>query len=151
VKSKESALSITATSPSAASNTTVHTTAFKGGFLQKADFLVIDASLAGGTGGSLDVYLQRQLASNSWVDWVHFPQLTAASTKKYTLVVDGKGGTSIVEVGGGTDAAPGVALAANSFVNTMPLGDVRIVFVTGVGNSAGASQTITITPVTSQH
>lgn len=146
MKTKETPQSITATSPAAAS-TVVHTALFKGALLTQAEGLTIDAALAGGTGGTLDVYLQRKLGANEWVDWIHFPQIAAGATKKYTVSLVGNGDL-ITEVGGGTDAAPGVALAANTAVNVTPGGDVRIVFVAGASTSAGASQKITITPYT---
>ncbi len=147
MRSKEAAQTVTATSPAAASTTAVVATLFKGGFFRNADKLVIDATLLGGTGGTLDVYLQRKIASDTWRDWVHFPQIAAATAKKYTLTITGEG-SSIVETGGGSDAAPGVALAANTAVNVIPGDDVRIVFVSGGGVSAGASNSITITPYT---
>lgn len=140
---------VTATSPAAAS-TVVHTVAFKGSMLSKADFLTIDATLLGGTGGTLDVYLQRKIASDTWRDWLHFPQIAAATAKKYTVTINGEGAT-IVETGGGSDASPGVALAANTSVNCIPNGDVRIVFVAGASTSAGASNSITITPFVEIH
>jgi hypothetical protein len=115
--------------------------------LTKAEGIVIDATLTGGTGGTLDVYLQRKIASDTWRDWVHFPQLAAAASKKYTLTIIGNG-AGIVEVGGGSDASPGVALAANTAVDVTPGGDVRLVFVSGAGTSAGAAQTIIFTPYT---
>jgi hypothetical protein len=145
---KGTAQTITATSPAAAS-TVVHTAIFAGDMLSRADKLVIDAALLGGTGGTLDIYLQRKLATNTWRDWVHFPQIAAATAKKYTVTITGDG-SSIVETGGGTDAAPGVALAANTAINTIPGGDVRIVFVAGGGTSAGASNSIVITPYSSR-
>lgn len=148
MRTKKDAQTVTLTSPAAAS-TTVGATIFAGSTLN-ADKLVIDATLIGGTGGTLDVYLQRKLASNSWADWVHFPQIAAGTTKRYSLAITGEG-TSIVEVGGGTDAAPGVALAANVAVNVIPGGDVRVVFVAGVGTSVGASNTIKITPYQERH
>lgn len=147
MKTKETAQTITATSPAAAS-TVVHTDLFKGSMLARAEGLVIDAKLTQATGGTLDVYLQRKLATNDWVDWVHFPQLAAGSSvKRYTCTITGNG-APLVEVGGGTDAAPGVALAANTAVDVTPGDDVRIVFVAGASTSAGAAQTIRITPYT---
>jgi hypothetical protein len=143
VRAKQAAQTVTATSPTSPS-TAVVGTVFAGSTLN-ADKLVIDATLIGGTGGTLDVYLQRKTGTNAWRDWVHFPQIAAATTKRYSFMITGEG-TSIVEVGGGTDAAPGVALAANTAVNVMPGGDVRVVFVAGGGTSAGGSNSITITP-----
>jgi hypothetical protein len=144
MRTKKDVQTVTLTSPSAASTTAVGATIFAGSTLN-ADKLVIDATLVGGTGGTLDVYLQRKTGTNAWRDWVHFPQIAAGTTKRYSFAITGEG-TSIVETGGGTDAAPGVALAANTVVNVIPGGDVRVVFVTGGGVSAGASNTITITP-----
>lgn len=129
-------------SPAAASTTAAVATYFTG--LSTADKLVIDATLLGGTGGTLDVYLQRKVAADTWRDLVHFPQIVAATAKKYTVTINGDG-TSIVDVGGGTDAVPAPTLAANSLVNCIPGGDVRIVFVSGSGNTVGASNSITIT------
>lgn len=144
MRTRETQQTITATSPSSAS-TTVGATQFRGEMLRRADALMIDAVLIGGTGGTLDVYLQRKLASDSWVDWIHFPQVSAGTTVRYSLAITGRGAT-IVAVGGGTDAAPGVALAANTAVDVIPGDDVRMVMVAGGGTSAGAAQSITITP-----
>lgn len=147
MKTKEVSQTITATSPAAA-GTVVHTEVFKGSMLARAEGLVIDAKLTQATGGTLDVYLQRKLTTNEWVDWVHFPQLAAGTAvKRYTCTITGNG-ASIVEVGGGSDASPGVALAANTAVDVTPGDDVRIVFVAGASTSAGAAQTIKITPYT---
>lgn len=144
-RTKKDAITLTHTSPSSAS-TAVGANIASSGILTSADKLVIDANLLGGTGGTLDVYLQRKLASNSWADWIHFPQIAAGTAKRYTVTITGEG-SSIVEVGVGTDAAPGVALAANTAVNVIPCGDVRVVFVAGGGTSAGASNTVKITPL----
>jgi len=148
VRTKETSLSITVESPSGA-ETAVADKSFQGGMLSKADLLVIDAALNGptGDGAKLDVYLQRKLAADEWVDWIHFPQLSAGDAKRYTVAIDGAG-SSIVAVGGGSDDTPAPALAAGEAVNVMPGGEVRIVFVAGEGTTAGAEQTITITPYT---
>lgn len=146
MRRKDTAQTVTLTAPSAA-GTTVGATLFKGAMFQRANSFTIDAVIRGGTGGTLDVYLQRKLGSDSWTDFVHFPQqASGGAAKRYTLTLNGQGATTITETGVGTDAAPGVTLAANSAVNVMPGDDVRIVFVAGVGTSVGFSQTITITP-----
>lgn len=145
MKVKGTAQTVTATSPSTAT-TAVAATQFKGSAFSKAEQLVIDAALVGATGGTLDVYLQRKVASDTWRDLAHFPQLASGGAAvKYTATITGEG-TSLVVVGGGSDAAPGVALAVNTVVNVIPGGDIRVVFVSGAGTSAGASQSITITP-----
>lgn len=148
MRKKETVLTVTATSPATATSAVGGT--FKSGFLQNADFLVIDATLTGATGGTLDVYLQHKVADDVFVDLVHFAQKTAgAATTRHVLTIDGKG-TSIVAVGSSNAAAPGtgVALAAGATTNSWPAGDIRIVFVAGASTSAGASQTISITPYT---
>jgi len=147
MRCKETAQTVTLTSPAGASATEIGASTFKGDMLTRAELLVIDATLLGGTGGTLDVYLQRKIATNTWRDWIHFPQVAAATAKKYTLTITGEG-SSIVETSGGTDASPGVGLAANTAINVIPGGEVRVVFVSGGGNTVGASNSITITPYT---
>ena len=130
----------TATSP--ASPSTTATAAFVG--LEKFDSIRIDATLTGATGGTLDVYLQRLVSTgpNVWVDWVHFPQIPAAqAAKSYSLTTEVTATVPVV-VGIGTDAAPGVALAANTSVGGHPGQQVRVVFVAGASTTAGATQTI---------
>ena len=147
MRTKEStALTVTEDAPDAAGTTVGNV--FKSGLLTTADKIVIDATLTGSTGGTLDVYLQRKTGTDAWRDFVHFPQLAgAASAVRYTATLKGEG-SSLVVTGGGSDASPGVALAANTVVDVIPGGDVRIVYVAGVGTSLGASQTITLTPYT---
>lgn len=147
MKTKETAIALSFSSPSSASTTVPAGGLAGAASLTRADAVVIDAILIGGTGGTLDVYLQRKTGSDAWMDWVHFPQIAAGVTKRYTITMFGEGaGSTIVEVGGGTTAAPGVALAANTAVNVTPGGDVRAVCVAGAGTSAGASQSITLIP-----
>lgn len=146
MRTKEVQATWTGTSPASAS-TAVSTTPVNG--LEKWDGVVIDAVITGGTGGTIDVYLQRKIASNVWADWVHFPQVAAATTKRYTTMVTGHGaGTTPTEIGVGTDASPSVVLAANTSTNVPPTGQVRVVMVGGAGTSAGATQTIYFTPFT---
>jgi hypothetical protein len=129
----------------AVAGTAVFATSFKGDMLRRADLYVVDATLVGPTGGTLDVYLQRKLAANDWADWIHFPQVAAGTTKRYSAAVDGTGPT-LVDIGGGSDASPGVALAANTVVNVMPGDEVRAVIVLGVGTSVAGSIKVTLTP-----
>lgn len=128
------------TSPSSAS-TAVSASSVTG--LEKFDWIAIEADLAGATGGTLDVYLQRKLGDNLWRDWLHFTQLASgAAAVKYSA--QSSSSTDIVTVGGGTTAAPGVALAANTFVGGHPGTEIRAVYVAGASTSAGAAQTIRI-------
>jgi hypothetical protein len=129
-------VTITGTSPAAASTAVVGTDAFGlGGY----PFVRIDAHLVGATGGTLDVYLQRKVAPNVWIDWCHFAQLAAgASAVKYSILADSGLSTTITTATGGNDAAPGVALAAATFVGGHPGDAIRCVCVAGAGTSAGA-------------
>jgi len=117
------------------------------GGLGKYDSLLITASLLGATAGVLDVYIQRKITTNVWADWAHFTQLTAGSTAKYysLYATDTASPAAPVAIGVGTDAAPGVLLAAGSFVGGMPGSDIRLVFVAGASTSLGAAQTIYVT------
>lgn len=131
---------ITATSPASAS-TAVAVATVPG--LEKFDWFAIEADLAGATGGTLDVYVQRRLANNLWRDWIHFPQLAAgAAAVKYS--VQSGSTTTITVVGGGTDASPGVALAVNTALGGHPGSELRVVFVAGASTSAGAAQTVRV-------
>ena len=145
MRTKEASQTLTATSPSSA--TTAIGATIKGGFFRNANKLVLDASLLGATGGTLDVYLQRKVATDVWRDFVHFPQLAAgAAAIRYTVTISGNGATLVV-VGTGTDASAGTpALAVNTVVDVIPGGDIRMVFVSGVSTTLGAAQTVIITP-----
>ena len=151
MKTREPQITLTANTSGSASTTTAASAGSSGyagaGVLSRCEGLTVDATIVGPTGGTVDVYIQRKLATNSWVDWVHFPQVAAATTKRYTFTVVGDGST-ITEVGGGTDASPGVALAANTVVNVTPGGDLRIVTVTGAGVSVAGTVTLVLTPYT---
>lgn len=131
---------ISQTSPAEAS-TVVATTTVAG--LEHYDWIAVEADLVGAAGGTLDVYVQRKLAANLWRDWIHFPQLAAGSAAvKYSVQ---SGSTNdIYPVGGGTDAAPGVALAVDTAVGGHPGTELRVVFVAGAGTSEGAAQTIRV-------
>ena len=143
-----SAITLTGTSPSSATTSAGTAVAIPMTFAG-ANKVVVDAVLAGGTGGTLDVYIQRQTGVDEWKDLIHFPQLAAGASKKYTCVIADEA-AAIVETGGGTTAAPGVALAANTVVNVIPQSNVRFVFVAGAGTSAGAAQTVKMLPYLSK-
>lgn len=127
------------TSPAAASTVVSATCAG----LSRFDWFQIDANLVGGTGGTLDIYLQKKIASDVWADWVHFAQISAAGTLKVSATVQSSNGFTTVGIG--TDASPGVALAAGSVVGGHPGDTVRVVCVAGVGTSVGGASVIYIT------
>lgn len=128
---------VTATSPATAT-TGVATITANG--LDRFDWFTVDAVLTGGTGGTLDVYLQRDVAG-TWVDWIHFAQLSAGAAAIRKTVDSKSAAAGPVTVGSGTSPA----LAAGSCSCCHPGEKVRVLFVAGASTSAGASQTITLT------
>lgn len=103
----------------------------------------VDAVLTGGTGGVLDVYLQR-LVNSTWVDWYHFAQLTAgAAASRRTLDPEKATATTVTTVGSGTSPV----IAAGTLTASHPGDQVRVLFVAGASTSAGASQVITISGI----
>lgn len=133
---------LTATCSSTASTTTLSSNVAG---LLKYDWFTIDANLQGATGGTLDVYLQRQIASDLWADWCHFPQQSSGGAAVQYCAQSGSDKTIHV-VEQGTDASAGTpALAANTFIGGHPGNRVRMVMVTGSGVTAGTSQTVKIT------
>lgn len=109
-------------------------------------YLRIDADLVGATGGTLDIYLQRLIKPGFWSDWLHFAQLAAgAAAIRYSAVACHALSTTITTNNRGTDAAPGVSLAAATFVGGHPGDVVRAVYVAGASTSAGAVVTVDIT------
>jgi hypothetical protein len=138
-----SVLSITETTPAAAS--TVVGGSLSG--LSRYESLRIDAVLVGATGGALDVYLQRKVGPNLWVDWAHFAQLAAgAAAIIESLVCTPQNSTTVATtVTGGTDATPALTIAADSFLGGHPGDVIRAVYVAGASTSAGAAITIHVT------
>lgn len=99
------------------------------------------AVLTGGTGGTLDIYLQVSPDhGTTWVDYAHFAQLAAgaaAVTKAFTIS-RGAQQTTITAVGAGTSPA----LAVNTVLGG-DFGDrMRVLYVAGASTSAGAAQVI---------
>jgi len=129
---------ITGTSPAAAGQ------AVLGGVLggmSKYDYLMLDLAALGGTGGTLDLVVQRKLATDVWFDWVRFPNIAAGATKYYTAVASTA--TTIVEVGKGADAGTGtIVLAANTNIGGFPTDSIRLLAVANGATSAGAVQTL---------
>lgn len=132
---------MTNTSPASAS-TAVGAQTING--LDDYDWFETVGYLQGATGGTLDVYIQRKVAADTWVDWIRFDQLAAgaAAIKKY---VPANGTlTGITTIGGGSDATPGVAMASAGACGGHPGDSLRMVFVAGAGTSVGASQTLRV-------
>lgn len=137
-------LTLAGTSAAAASTTVLGT--LYG--LSQFDDLRFDAVLAGATGGVLDIYLQRKLAADVWLDWCRFTQLAASGAKRYSFSA-GSGSNTITEVGLWADAGTGTqVLTANACLGGHPGDAIRMVGVAGSGTSAGAAQTIYVTGIT---
>jgi hypothetical protein len=112
------------------------------------EFFRIDAALIGGSGGTLDVYLQRKLKDNVWADWLHYTQIAAggAAVKWTSLAGNPNLSTALTSTFGiGTDSAPGVALAANTFLGGHPGQAIRAVYVAGSGTNTGVPVQIYLT------
>ena len=145
----------TAASP-AAPGTLIVSPTLKHEMFYRAETLSIDSIVRAGTGGTLDLYLQRRIDVNMWLDWIHFPQVIAGATSAFTLIVDGSGNYNnpIVMVGLSTDATASPALAANGLANTLPTlnsnvtSEVRLVMVAGAGTSAAGSVSVYVSPLT---
>lgn len=131
---------IAVTSPAAAS--TVAQAPIASGF-ERCDSLTINALIRGATGGTLDVYVQTSHdGGTTWVDLVHFPQLSAgAAAVRYVAHLSRAAvPTAPVVVGSGTSPV----LAANTIANGSWGDDLRVLFVAGVSTSAGGAQSIEI-------
>jgi hypothetical protein len=104
--------------------------------------ILILATIQGGTGGTLDLYLQASPdGGTTWVDYAHFAQLAAAAAQVNRLVTVSKAGNSgAAPVTVGTGLTP--ALAASTVVGG-DFGDrLRLIGTGGAGTNAGAAQTI---------
>ena len=111
--------------------------------LDKYDYFMVDALLVGATGGTLDLYVQRKLDTDVWLDWIHFPQLAGgASAIYYSASCQPGNGLTVVgkTADNGTTGAP--ALAANTIVGGHPGDQIRLVCVAGGGTSVGAAVTV---------
>lgn len=138
---------ITGTSPAAAGTALVGA-ALPG--LGIYDWFEFTAILAGGTGGVLDLCLQRRVsvADDVWADWYHFTQLSAGGAAKWAWHMR-QGATVPTAVGTMVTAVPSngtITLAANTFVGGHPGDAIRLIGVAGSGTSAGATQTVYVTP-----
>lgn len=102
--------------------------------------LQVVAIIRGGTGGTLDIYIQAEYVSGGWVDIAHFAQLAdgAAQITRTFAVTREAQQTTITTVG--ANQVP--ALAANTVIGGSFGRRLRVVAVTGSNNTAGAQQLI---------
>jgi hypothetical protein len=134
-------VTITATSPSAASPN-APSTGIVGG-LSGFDALTIIGSLQGGTGGTLDVYLQTSYdGGTTWYDYAHWPQLADSDplTMREWSVNRSTAVTASTTIGSGLAPALGVDTILGGAWGDM----MRLLFDAGAGTSAGAAQSVTI-------
>lgn len=133
--------SLTDTSPAAASTTSAGGDI--GGGFRDAEALTIVATIRGGTGGTLDVYLQTSHdGGTTWHDYAHFPQLAdgaAVSTRVWHVTRATSVGT-LTAIGAGTSPL----LAANTILGGAWGDRFRALYVTGVGTSAGTAQAVSL-------
>lgn len=124
--------------------------------LSKYAAIRVDAVVQGATGGALDIYIQRKIAPNVWVDWAHLPQLLAgASVVAYSFTVAAANlGTAVNNTASatiaavttrGNDATPSPGLAVGTLDLNHPGDFIRVVYVAGASTSAGAAQIVTVT------
>ncbi|HEX3344455.1 MAG TPA: hypothetical protein VHS09_07765 [Polyangiaceae bacterium] len=116
--------------------------------LGRYDLLRVDAVLLGGTGGALDVYLQRRVSPGVWLDWLHYAQLSAAQVANYSVEACASDvPLNVTTVGQMNDdlSVGAFALTAGTFVGGLPGDQLRLCAVAGGGTSAGATQSIYLT------
>ena len=103
--------------------------------------ITIEATLRGGTGGPLDVYIQSSPDQGvTWTDLIHFPQQAAGAGPTTYRAAPNRwaGATTTV----GKDLTP--SLAANTVAAGGPADRLRVLYVAGSGTTAGAVQTIRV-------
>jgi hypothetical protein len=132
---------ITGTSPASATTAAIGTPLTGLGQYRSLQIL---ATIQGGTGGTLDLYLQTSPdGGTTWVDYAHFAQLAAGAAAVTRLITVSKGGSS-----GATPVTVGTGTTPALAVNTVVGGDfgdrLRLIGTGGAGTNAGATQTILI-------
>ena len=118
------------------------------GGAEEATRITVDAALVGHAGGTLDVYLQRELnpGVDNWVDWIHFTQLSAGATAvNYTIDCEKCAEATPIAVGTGGATTTAHALAAGKVAVSLPSGRVRMVTVSGASTSASVTETVRLT------
>jgi len=130
---------ITGTSPAAASTAQVGNECPGLDRFHHFDFVLKET---GGTGGTIDIYIQRfDVNLNEWVDYAHFPQVAAATTARYVATSQPlTGANPILIVGQGTTPA----MTVNSIIGGHPGERIRMIATAGAGTSAGATQVLSI-------
>lgn len=104
------------------------------------DYFMVDANVVNSGSGTVDLYLQRASTyggTTTWLDWMHFPQLTVGIGRKY-YTAPPQPANGIVAVG--ANGSP--ALAVNTAVGGHPGKQIRAVAVTAAPNPATAQEQV---------
>lgn len=125
----------TAASSASVSNAASYLPAGIAGPLSNVIQISIILQAAGATGGTLDCYAQMSESGDNWFDVAHFPQIPAAASSSIVGGALGEGYTSLITIG--QNLSP--ALAANAIALGGWGTRLRLVFVAGVGTTAGTT------------
>ena len=129
----------TDTSPAAAGNAASGETALNCALYK---WIRITAQITGGTGGTTQMVVQSKMAGDTWVEWASSAAVAAGVTTVYVFSPEA---TAVVSTVGITDDALTAytpTLAAGTCVGGHPGDTVRLVWVAGVGTSAGDAQVV---------
>lgn len=111
-----------------------------GAGLDSVDDADVIAATLGGTGGTLDLVLQTSDDNVTFTDWMHFTQIAAAASAAFQRALSTHGvNQNPTAVGQGT----ATTLAATTTAGG-PRRYIRLIGKTGTGNTAGATQTVTL-------
>lgn len=137
-------IDLSSTSPSSVTTAVGYTTSTEIAMFTTCSMYAV---LQGGTGGTLDVYIQTAFkklnASPTWVDVAHFPQLAAgAAAVSYTFTLTRWSPTTSAFFTPVNTASGTPVLAVNTVVPGVLGYLLRVVHKTGAGTSAGATQSI---------
>lgn len=132
MSSRQTSREIAGNAPSSATSASVG----EADGLQDTPVLGVTAKIAGNTGGVLDVYIQRwDVALGEWIDWAHFPQISAGAAAARYFIAAPAQAVTIQTVG--ADSSP--SIAANSCVGGHPGNKVRVWAVSGASTTAGGA------------
>lgn len=149
VRADDVGLDLSGTSPAAPSATVVDaTSATRIGMFSTCSFV---ATVQGATGGTLDIFVQtlmKQKASPGffWADVAHLTQLAAAAAQGTVAFTLTRWSPTSAAITAGLNIASGTPLLPAATVVPGLLGyQLRVVYKTGAGTSAGAAQSILAT------
>lgn len=145
-KADHVALDLSGTSPAGASTTTVDAvSATELGMVSTCSFI---ATVQGGTGGTLDIFLQTKFKQKAvpgffWSDVAHLTQLAAGAAQTTVAFTLTRWSPASAAITPALNVASGTPLLAAATIVPGLLGyQLRVVYKTGAGNTVGAAQTI---------